>query len=88
MIDVYSLNFVYGKFLKNEEEKNNSSNNENNEIKYIHDMYINDPKDEDYYFKNLHILVVELSKFDINNFNENDEKDLWTAFFKYIIKNL
>ena len=32
MIDVYSLNFVYGKFLKNEEEKNNSSNNENNEI--------------------------------------------------------
>jgi len=83
MLDVYSLNFVYGKFLKNK-EKNNSSNNENNKSKYIHNLYINDPDDEDYYFPNMQIFVVELSKFDINNFNENDEKDLWTAFFKII----
>jgi len=82
IVDIYSLNFLYGKLFKRKKRKNKSSNNENNEIQYIHDMYINDPRDEDYCFENLHIFVVELSKFDINNFNENDEKDLWTAFFK------
>jgi len=82
IINVYSLNFIYGKLKKNK-NKNNSSKNKNS--KYIHDLYFNDPSDyEEYCFNDVHVFVVELSKFDINNFNENDAKDLWTAFFKSI----
>jgi len=82
MVDVYTLNFVYGPYLRINEEENNTSNNEKSKSKYMYYLYADDPENRRYCFPNLHIFVVEMFKFDINNFNENNEKDLWTAFFK------
>jgi len=82
IVDVYSLNFIYNDLFK-DKKNNNSSKSKNS--KYVHNLYFNDPSDyEEYCLPNIHIFIVELSKFDINNFNEDDAKDLWTAFFKCI----
>jgi len=75
---IISLNFLYdNKFrLKKKDSR-----------KFFHNFNIN-CKDIDEKYENIEIYIIELARFDINDFDDKIDKNLWVAFLKCITYEL
>ncbi|KAG4102744.1 hypothetical protein H8356DRAFT_1649792 [Neocallimastix lanati (nom. inval.)] len=75
---IISLNFLYdNKFrLKKKDSR-----------KFFHNFNIN-CKDIDEKYENIEIYIIELARFDINDFDDKIDNNLWVAFLKCITYEL
>jgi len=69
---------------KNIQSKEKQEKKKEKQNKYIYDLRMIDPQNCEYNINNIYVIIVDLTKFDINHFDKNDDKDLWSAFFKII----
>jgi len=65
-------------FINNERNKSDDTNNFFNFVQFM------SPTNKEFVIPGIKMFFIELKKFNINNFDEKNNKNLWAAFFKII----